>query len=272
MGDFGGTLRSAREEKGISLRHIANATKISMGALEALERNDFQRLPGGIFTRSFVRAYAQEVGLDPDQAVEDFVAEAGEAFEPPAPPTEEQAPIMEERHDPALDFRQTWRPRAFSISSWAIILLVLGVPLIVFMVFRGMQRVTEAPPEFQDPMPASEVGGAPPSATAPAVPAAQTDPGPVPPLEPGQTLRLVLAPTAECWVSLTVDGEVRIASRVLNAGERETYEIRDGAVLTVGDAGAMAFTINGRPSRPLGPSGAVETLRISRTNFRDFLQ
>ena len=100
MGDFGGTLRSARERKGISLRHIANATKISMGALESLERNDFDRLPGGIFSRSFVRAYAQEVGLDPDQTVADFLKEAGETFEPPSQIVEENAMIMPERTDP----------------------------------------------------------------------------------------------------------------------------------------------------------------------------
>jgi len=63
-GDFGGSLRAARERRGLSLRQIANATKISMITLEALERNDIARLPGGIFTRAFVRSYALEVGLD----------------------------------------------------------------------------------------------------------------------------------------------------------------------------------------------------------------
>jgi cytoskeletal protein RodZ len=57
-GGFGSRLRDAREGKGITLRQIANATKISMRALEALERNDISRLPGGIFTRAFVRSYA----------------------------------------------------------------------------------------------------------------------------------------------------------------------------------------------------------------------
>src|SRR5438552_15430673 len=75
MGDFGLALKAAREERGISLRQIATATKISIAALEALERNDFSRLPGGIFSRAFVRAYALEVGLDPEQTVQDFLVE-----------------------------------------------------------------------------------------------------------------------------------------------------------------------------------------------------
>jgi len=72
MSDLGARLRSTREELGVPLRDIATRTKISVGTLEALERNDFTRLPGGIFGRAFVRAYALELGLDPDTTVADF--------------------------------------------------------------------------------------------------------------------------------------------------------------------------------------------------------
>ena len=75
VGDFGGKLRDARERRGISLRQIANATKISIAALEALERNDISRLPGGIFSRAFVRSYAVEVGLDPETTIQEFIAQ-----------------------------------------------------------------------------------------------------------------------------------------------------------------------------------------------------
>ena len=73
MTDFGGKLRLARERRGVSLRQIADSTKISVAALEALERNDISRLPAGIFSRAFVRSYAIEVGLDPDDTVREFV-------------------------------------------------------------------------------------------------------------------------------------------------------------------------------------------------------
>src|SRR5438045_4664548 len=75
VGDFGGKLRDARERRGVSLRQIANATKISVAALEALERNDASRLPGGIFSRAFVRSYAVEVGLDPEATIQEFIAQ-----------------------------------------------------------------------------------------------------------------------------------------------------------------------------------------------------
>src|SRR5262249_40711737 len=73
--DFGAKLRDARERRGIPLRQIANATKISVAVLEALERNDIARLPGGIFGRAFVRSYAVEVGLDPERTIQEFVSQ-----------------------------------------------------------------------------------------------------------------------------------------------------------------------------------------------------
>jgi cytoskeleton protein RodZ len=74
-GDFGSRMRHAREQRGVSLRQIADATKISVSQLEALERNDISRLPGGIFSRAFVRSYAAEVGVDPEQTVRDFLSQ-----------------------------------------------------------------------------------------------------------------------------------------------------------------------------------------------------
>jgi len=74
-GDFGARMRQAREQRGVTLRQIAEATKISVSALEALERNDISRLPGGIFSRAFVRSYAAEIGVDPEQTVREFLAQ-----------------------------------------------------------------------------------------------------------------------------------------------------------------------------------------------------
>jgi cytoskeletal protein RodZ len=82
--DFGGRMRRLREARGVTLRDISSATNISVAQLEALERNDMKRLPGGIFRRGIVRAYAQQVGEDPDATVRDFVSNvAGETFGSP---------------------------------------------------------------------------------------------------------------------------------------------------------------------------------------------
>jgi cytoskeletal protein RodZ len=71
--DFGARMKRLREERGIALRDIADTTKISVSALEALERSDISRLPGGIFSRGFIRAYAEQIGMDPDDTVREFI-------------------------------------------------------------------------------------------------------------------------------------------------------------------------------------------------------
>jgi cytoskeletal protein RodZ len=75
VGDFGLRMRHIREQRGVSLRQIAQTTKLSVSALEALERSDISRLPGGLFSRAFVRSYAAEIGADPEETVREFLAQ-----------------------------------------------------------------------------------------------------------------------------------------------------------------------------------------------------
>jgi transcriptional regulator with XRE-family HTH domain len=70
---IGEKLRLARETRGIALRDISEQTRISMRYLEAIESDDYRRLPGGIFNRSFVRAYAKFIGYDEQEAIDDYV-------------------------------------------------------------------------------------------------------------------------------------------------------------------------------------------------------
>ena len=80
---LGEQLRLAREARGISLREISEQTRISIRYLEAIETDDYKRLPGGIFNRSFVKAYARYVGFDEKEAVEGYVRTAREQGESP---------------------------------------------------------------------------------------------------------------------------------------------------------------------------------------------
>src|SRR5262249_52786959 len=72
MTNFGATFKKSRESRGISLDQIAHGTRISTRFLAAIENEEFQVLPGGLFNRGFVRSFAEAVGLDPDQAVADY--------------------------------------------------------------------------------------------------------------------------------------------------------------------------------------------------------
>jgi cytoskeleton protein RodZ len=79
---IGEKLRLARETHGISLREISEQTRISMRYLEAIEGDDYKRLPGGIFNRSFIRAYAKFIGYNEQEAIEDYARTLRERGEP----------------------------------------------------------------------------------------------------------------------------------------------------------------------------------------------
>ena len=70
---FGSRLRYERERRQIALKSIAESTKIGITLLEGLERDDVSRWPSGIFRKSFVRSYADAIGLDADDIVREFV-------------------------------------------------------------------------------------------------------------------------------------------------------------------------------------------------------
>ena len=70
---FGAGLRRERERRQIALSSIAANTKIGLGLLQALERDDLSRWPSGIFRRAFIRAYAEAAGLDPVAITQEFL-------------------------------------------------------------------------------------------------------------------------------------------------------------------------------------------------------
>jgi cytoskeleton protein RodZ len=79
---IGEKLRLARETRGVALRDISEQTRISIRYLEAIEADDYRRLPGGIFNRSFIRAYAKFIGYDEQQAIDDYSRTMRERGEP----------------------------------------------------------------------------------------------------------------------------------------------------------------------------------------------
>ena len=74
VGEFGDKFRKARESKELSLDDVSNVTKISSRMLQAIEEEHFDQLPGGVFNRGFIRAYAKHLGLNSEDAVTDYLA------------------------------------------------------------------------------------------------------------------------------------------------------------------------------------------------------
>jgi cytoskeleton protein RodZ len=274
--DFGTKLRAARERKGVSLRQIASKTKISIALLEALERNDVARLPGGIFSRAFVRSYAAEVGLDPETTIQEFVAQFPHDSVTAGHPTSAQVE----------DFETVENDRRMAttvLSILAISIPLAGAVVYFSMINRRAPAVSEVAPVAVSPTTGSASEPAPavepaPTAVPPVTPPPATKPATTPPAStPAQPadavsdrLTIGLSARGPVWVSATVDGQKTI-SRLLQAGEKQTIEVKREMVITAGDAAALALTLNGANARPLGKAAEVVTVRINLTNYKDYL-
>src|SRR5262250_1672808 len=96
MPTLGQELKRMREERGIALTEISESTRIGTRFLKAIEEDNFSVLPGGIFTRSFIRAYAREVGMDETEAIGLYYQQTSPQEAPqPSPSAPEPAPVSE---------------------------------------------------------------------------------------------------------------------------------------------------------------------------------
>lgn len=113
MGSFGERLQREREMRGITLEQMSESTKITSRCLRALEEEEFDKLPGGIFNKGFVRAYAHHVGIDEDQAVVEFIAASGGEKDQPLPvPPQPRAVVLGQ---PRAEGELNWR--AFALLA-----------------------------------------------------------------------------------------------------------------------------------------------------------
>jgi cytoskeleton protein RodZ len=234
MASFGENLRRERELRGIELREMAEATKISIRFLQALEQDRVDILPGGMFQRAFVRQYARYLGLDPERVVAEFVYAHGG----------EQVQVKDTRSPVRVD---QGLPRG-------LILLAVTLGLLALVGWKVHGYVTRAPP------PATPSVPAPPPATTFAHDRVYPPPSgggaTGPPVASGMLVLNVLARRSS-WVEAKVDGTT-VLNRVLKEGESQRLEARQEVLLSVGNAGGVAVTLNDAPLGPLGREGEVK--------------
>jgi cytoskeleton protein RodZ len=234
-------------------------------SLEALERSDLSRLPGGIFTRAFIRAYAQEVGLDPDRTIQDFIAEL---------PPESAAATA---HPAAVEDPEKLESDRKAVAT-AIRLVMVSLPIAALVLYYGTHHrapavsapaavetpdSTSTPPESAAP-PVASTATPPPSSSEPSPPARAAAPQ-------ASGLTMEIAPTGDCWVSATADGEPTF-SGLMHAGDKRQISAREEISLNVGDAGAFSYKLNGREGRPFGAPGEVVSKRIKLADLKDYVR
>src|SRR5262245_37394350 len=130
MKSFGRRLRYERERRQINLRSIAESTKIGVPLLEGLERDDVSRWPSGIFRKSFIRSYAEAIGIDPEPVVREFVDLFPDPLEAEIPALTPVRPKPDTTESPAVP--SSSRPLTVKLTiTWS------GSPL------RGIGRLAD---------------------------------------------------------------------------------------------------------------------------------
>ena len=137
---FGGRLRYERERRQIALKSIAESTKIGVPLLEGLERDDVSRWPSGIFRKSFIRSYAEAIGLDADAIVREFVERYPDPLQDPTSTQETTTP--QSSRPLSIKLTIAWSGSANDtirrLAGWKIVRLLTNLPtLISRRVFSG---------------------------------------------------------------------------------------------------------------------------------------
>lgn len=289
MATFGTRLRVEREQRGITLDQISRSTKIGTRFLQALEQDRFDQLPGGIFNKGFIRAYARFLGLDEEQAVSDYLAATSPGDPSPAVP-ETAVPVQAESE----------RASSLPWGTFAMVLLVIALSFAVwgFYTREPSSRVKpvvmppsssstgslSAPAASSDSqVPSAEARTAPPetpsdssSHPAPSPPSSPADsPGmaaPEPELSstkaPVSAASLVQASFVvrikarqDAWVLITADGR-KLSEETLLGGAEKVVKAANQVVVKTGNSGALDFEFNGQKLPTQGIYGQVRTLEF----------
>jgi cytoskeleton protein RodZ len=261
-GTFGEHLKREREMRAVSLDEISAATRIATRFLRAIESEQWDQLPGGVFNRGFVRAIARYLGLDEEDVVAEYAAAAGDG------PT---VPVWTGR-PPAVTPDQHWL--AWILVAVVALTLAMGGWVAVRRVFawRASRRAAsvaavsatpsaeqQAAPSASGPVPAS--GEVPLNSPQQAVPGA------------GTTLRIAapfeLKVEASETTSVTVDADARrVFEGTMNAGEGHTFTAQDRFQVAARDAGALLLELNGKVLASIGPRGQEGKVTLTRETLK----
>jgi cytoskeleton protein RodZ len=176
MGSFGDRLKKEREQRSISLDDIALSTKIGTRMLRALEEEKFEQLPGGIFNKGFVRAYARHVGLDENATIAEYLAALSESQIKEAPPSEaatlskSEAPV--ERYPVVV--RESKPPERAADVPWGLLALALLLVALALASWSYYHRAPEVEKSKSGTSPTAEVAS--PSTSDANAPSAPTSP------------------------------------------------------------------------------------------------
>lgn len=248
---FGEHLKREREMRGVTLEEISAATRISMRFLEALEKEQWGSLPGGIFNRGFIRAVARFLGLNEESLIAEYALETHDRPQvavwanTPSPPKRARLAtllallvvalgaggwVAYRRYAPLLVNWRSWRP----LKAWVKV--------------RGMLHAEQPGSAAAAPAPT-------------ALPAGDAVPAQLDPIE----LKIEAGKPAR--VRVVADGK-EVFSAPLTPGETRRFLAREGFEVSSSESSAVLLELDGQVMPPLGPTGRPGSITLTRKDLK----
>jgi cytoskeleton protein RodZ len=235
---FGRYLQSIRMEKKISLEKISEETRIAVGTLKIIEKEDLEALPAEVFVRGFLRAFAHAVGADAGEAVRLYEARLN----------------LESKLSGAARLAgrsaiRLWRNMFLSVVA---LLSVIILSLYGFSYFQDRMRLSETPETHTpndksgDPLTQDAQGSNAPKGS---------------PTNQFEKLMLTISAVEDLWIKVIIDNKAP-SEYNLSAGENLALEASVGYNLLIGNAGACELKLNGQPVSISGKNGEIVSLQL----------
>jgi len=247
MGTLGDELKAAREARKLTIRELADRTRISYSFLQALEEGDYSAIPGEVFVTGFLRTYARELGLDEKRVM----ALYRESREPTV-----ELQLSQSEPEPALA-----QPPIKAVRKWFVFVAV-GVVLLAAAAFWLLGRTKPEGPadtsarQVKQPVPVAAakpygnmttVVPPTPQTTPPSKDATAAETGPI---------GIKLTADGPAWYSYRAD-DGNWTSGLLHKGESIDIAAHTQVILNLGNAGGTKVVLNGKPLLPFGKAGDV---------------
>jgi len=253
MASIGQELRRERELRGISLKEIADSTKINLRFLRALEEDQFDILPEQFFTRGIIRTYANYLGLDEQNILNTYIeSQQTQKFQEKSD-ADKKEEIFE---SPESALKKKKISKLFTL----IVLAIISLIIVMYFVLRK-----------EKPHPPNTLK------IQPAIQETQEKPIILPPITQEeqvaeqQELSIEITVQQETWLEIYADQEM-LDSGVKNQGDRLQFKALQEFLIHIGNAGGITYTINGQEGKKFGEPGTVKRdIQITLDNFKDFI-
>ena len=246
-GEFGERLKREREMREVSMDELTKATRISRRFIEALENEDWEKLPGGVFGHGFVRSIARYLGLGEEALLGEYDLARAEKVQPPATKPEERIPSPPK-----------WVPAAAIVIILFVLVGLFYAARYGWRQYAAHRGAKQTGASLPSPSPSAGISSATPAAADSSSPAS---------IAATASLDLSVSTSAATRVRILADGKL-LLDMELPGGDTRHFLAYEQFEVTAGDSSAVLLELNGQAMPPVGAPGASGTIVLSQKDLR----